>query len=72
MKGSCRIAAGAQIGPNALLVDVIVGARAQLGTVHATGARIGDDAEIGSFSILGPGSDVPSGARVGPHSTLGL
>jgi bifunctional UDP-N-acetylglucosamine pyrophosphorylase/glucosamine-1-phosphate N-acetyltransferase len=72
VKGACRIAAGAQIGPNALLVDVIVGARAQLGTVHASGARIGDDAEIGSFSILGPGSDVPSGARVGPHSTLGL
>ena len=39
--------------------------------MHATGARIGEDAEIGSFSILGPGSDVPSGARVGPHSTLG-
>ena len=33
VKGSCRIAAGAQIGPNALLVDVIVGARTQLGTV---------------------------------------
>lgn len=72
VKGSCRIDAGAQIGPNALLVDVVVGARSQLGTVHASGARIGDDAEVGSFSILGPGSDVPSGARVGPHSTLGL
>jgi bifunctional UDP-N-acetylglucosamine pyrophosphorylase/glucosamine-1-phosphate N-acetyltransferase len=72
VKGSCRIGAGAQVGPNALLVDVIVGARAQLGTVHATGARIGEDAEVGSFSVLGPGTDVPSGARVGPHSTLGL
>jgi bifunctional UDP-N-acetylglucosamine pyrophosphorylase/glucosamine-1-phosphate N-acetyltransferase len=72
VKGACRIGAGAQVGPNALLVDVIVGARAQLGTVHASGARIGDDAEVGSFSVLGPGTDVPSGARVGPHSTLGL
>ncbi len=72
VKGSCRIDAGAQIGPNALLIDVIVGARAQLGTVHASGARVGADAEIGSFSILGPGSDVPSGARISPHSTLGL
>jgi bifunctional UDP-N-acetylglucosamine pyrophosphorylase/glucosamine-1-phosphate N-acetyltransferase len=72
VKGQCRIDAGAQIGPNALLVDVVVGARAQLGTVHATSARIGEDAEVGSFSVLGPGTDVPSGARVGPHSTLGL
>jgi bifunctional UDP-N-acetylglucosamine pyrophosphorylase/glucosamine-1-phosphate N-acetyltransferase len=72
VKGACRIGAGAQVGPNALLVDVIVGARAQLGAVHATGARIGEDAEVGSFSVLGEGTEVPSGARVGPHSTLGL
>ena len=72
VKGACRVGRGAQIGPNALLVDVAVGARAQLGTVHATAARIGEDAEIGSFSILGPGTVVPSGARIGPHSTLGL
>jgi bifunctional UDP-N-acetylglucosamine pyrophosphorylase/glucosamine-1-phosphate N-acetyltransferase len=72
VKGACRIGAGAQIGPNALLVDVVVGRHAQLGTVQATGARIGEDAEVGSFSVLGPGTDVPSGARVGPHSTLGL
>jgi bifunctional UDP-N-acetylglucosamine pyrophosphorylase / glucosamine-1-phosphate N-acetyltransferase len=72
VKGACRIGAGAQVGPGALLVDVIVGARAQLGTVQATGASIGEDAEVGSFSVLGPGTEVPSGARVGPHSTLGL
>jgi len=72
VKGACKIGAGAQVGPNALLTDVIVGARAQLGTVHATSARIGEDAEVGSFSVLGPGTQIPSGARVGPHSTLGL
>ncbi len=72
VKGACRIGAGAQIGPNALLIDVVVGRRAQLGTVHATHARIGEDAEVGSFSVLGPGTDVPIGARIGPHSTLGL
>jgi bifunctional UDP-N-acetylglucosamine pyrophosphorylase/glucosamine-1-phosphate N-acetyltransferase len=72
VKGACRIGAGAQVGPGALLVDVVVGARAQVGTVHATSARIGEDAEVGSFSVLGPGTVVPSGARIGPHSTLGL
>ncbi|HLK46389.1 MAG TPA: hypothetical protein VKT18_10385, partial [Acidimicrobiales bacterium] len=72
VKGACRIGAGAQIGPNALLVDVVVGRHAQLGTVHATSARVGEDAEVGSFSVLGPGTVVPSGARIGPHSTLGL
>jgi bifunctional UDP-N-acetylglucosamine pyrophosphorylase/glucosamine-1-phosphate N-acetyltransferase len=72
VKGTCRIEAGAQIGPNALLVDVFVGARAQVGSVHATSVRIGEDAEVGSFSVLGPGTIVPAGARIGPHSTLGL
>ena len=72
VKGECRIGAGAQVGPFALLEDTVVGARAHLGTVHATGARVGEDAEVGSFSVLGPGTDVPSGARIGPHSTLGL
>jgi bifunctional UDP-N-acetylglucosamine pyrophosphorylase/glucosamine-1-phosphate N-acetyltransferase len=72
VKGLCKIGEGAQVGPFALLVDVIVGERAQLGTVHATSARIGEDAEVGSFSVLGPGTVVPSGARIGPHSTLGL
>ena len=39
VKGSCRIDAGAQIGPNALLIDVIVGARAQLGHRACDAAR---------------------------------
>lgn len=72
VKGACRIEAGAQVGPNAMLVDVVVGARAQVGTVEATSARIGEDAEVGSFSVLGPGSVVAAGEQVAPHSTLGL
>lgn len=72
IKGNCRIEAGAQIGPNALLIDVVVGARAQLGAVQATNVRVGDDAEVGSFSVLGPGTVVPEGARIPPHATLGL
>jgi bifunctional UDP-N-acetylglucosamine pyrophosphorylase / glucosamine-1-phosphate N-acetyltransferase len=72
VKGTCRIEAGAQIGPNALLVDVQVGARAQLGAIHATGVRIGEDAVVGSFSVLGPGTVVAPGERIEPHSTLGL
>jgi bifunctional UDP-N-acetylglucosamine pyrophosphorylase/glucosamine-1-phosphate N-acetyltransferase len=72
IKGACRIDAGVQVGPNALLVDVTVGARSQLGTVHATRSVIGDDVTIGSFSVLGPGTEVTSGTTVPPHSTLGL
>ena len=72
VKGACRIGAGAQVGPGALLVDVVVGARARVGTVHATSARIGEDAEVGSFSVLGPGTGIGSAARVkGTSSSLG-
>lgn len=70
LKGRCVIGEGSQIGPNAFLSDVTVGSNTDVGTVQATSARIGDDAVVGSFSVLDPGSEVPAGARIEPHSRL--
>lgn len=70
LKGACRVGEGAQIGPNAFLVDTVVGARAQVGTIQSEGATIGDDAVIESFSVLEHGATVPSGQRIGPHEVV--
>jgi bifunctional UDP-N-acetylglucosamine pyrophosphorylase / glucosamine-1-phosphate N-acetyltransferase len=68
LRGHCRIARGAQIGPNAILRDVEVGENAYVGTVEATRARIGADARVSSFVVLSPGADVATGEIVTPLS----
>ena len=68
LKGHCRIARGAQIGPNAMLRDVEVGENANVGSVEATRARIGADARVSSFVVLSPGADVATGEIVTPLS----
>lgn len=70
LKGRCVIGEGTQIGPNAYLVDSVVGANCVLGAVEADHARVGDDAVVGSFSVLEPGADVASGSRVASHSRV--
>lgn len=68
LKGHCVISRGAQIGPNAILEDVVVGENAIVGTVEASRLRIGSDARVASFVVLSPGSDVSSGETVTPTS----
>ena len=70
LKGRCVVGEGSQVGPNAFLVDVVVGANATVGTVEAVNARIGDDATVGSFCVIEPGVVVASGSRVAPHGHL--
>ncbi|TVQ35026.1 MAG: acyl-ACP--UDP-N-acetylglucosamine O-acyltransferase [Wenzhouxiangella sp.] len=43
--------------------------------IHASaiiedGARIGDDVEIGAFSIIGPEVEIGNGCRIGPHVVI--
>jgi len=66
LKGKCVIARGAQIGPHAVLSDVEVGEGAHVATVEASRLRIGADARVASFVVLGPGADVATGEIVTP------
>jgi bifunctional UDP-N-acetylglucosamine pyrophosphorylase/glucosamine-1-phosphate N-acetyltransferase len=66
LRGRCVIGRGAQIGPNANLSDVVVGENAQVAMVEASGARIGAEAKVTSFVVLGPGADVAPGELVTP------
>jgi bifunctional UDP-N-acetylglucosamine pyrophosphorylase/glucosamine-1-phosphate N-acetyltransferase len=72
LKGHCVVGEGSQVGPNAFLVDTTVGANAMVGTVEAVSAYIGDDAVVGSFSVLEPGTKIAMGDRVAPHSHITL
>ncbi len=68
LTGHCVIARGATIGPNAYLSDTEVGEGATLATVEATHARVGADANVGSFVVLAPGAEVSTGEIVAPFS----
>ncbi len=66
MQGRCVIEEGAEIGPDTHLVDVLVGKRARLRQSVATQSEIGDDAQVGPFAVLEPGTTIPGGTVTGP------
>jgi bifunctional UDP-N-acetylglucosamine pyrophosphorylase / glucosamine-1-phosphate N-acetyltransferase len=76
LRGSTRIATGAQIGPEVTLIDTVVGEGAQVVRAHAVSAVIGPRASVGPFAYLRPGADLGTKSKVGTfvevkNSTLG-
>jgi len=71
LRGSCTIGAGAEIGPDSVLTDTIVGRGAIVAESVCTQATIGDGAIIGPYSVLEPGAEVPAGTELRPHTVLG-
>lgn len=72
LKGSTTVAGGAELGPDVVLVDTVVGRGAVVRSSTAALATIGDDAVVGPYVELAPGDDVRSGARVrAPRPVIG-
>lgn len=69
LQGATRIGAGSEIGPDAQLVDTVVGADAVVHHTVARSAAIGDGARVGPYAALEPGSIVGAGAHTGPFYT---
>jgi len=65
--GSTQVAAGAVVGPDTTLRDVVVEAGAQVVRSHGTGARIGAGAVVGPFSYLRPGTDLGADGKIGAY-----
>ena len=76
LRGATVIGAGASIGPNAVLVDAIVGENATVESAVVKSSRVSKDANVGPFSLLRDGVFLDEGAYVGAHveikaSTIG-
>ena len=74
--GKSTIASGAIIGPRTMLIDCSVASGAQVKESHATGAIIGENANVGPYTYLRPGTNLAANTRVGAfvemkNSTLG-
>ena len=66
LQGDTIVKRGAEVGPDARLVDCIVGERAIVEQTVARSAEIGADATVGPFAFLRPGSRVAPGTVTGP------
>lgn len=76
LQGNTIIGAESVIGPNSILSNALIGRRVHFQQSVILDSRVDDDAEIGPFSRLRPGSHVCEGARMGnfaelKNSTLG-
>ena len=63
--GGTRIGLRCEIGPDTTLTDVTVGDAAEVVRTHATSAEIGDEATVGPFTYLRPGSKLGSAGKLG-------
>jgi bifunctional UDP-N-acetylglucosamine pyrophosphorylase / glucosamine-1-phosphate N-acetyltransferase len=70
LQGTCVVGAGSEIGPDARLVDCIVGAEVTLASSTATSATIGDGCEVGPYAVLEAGAVLAPGTRVGPFEVV--
>jgi bifunctional UDP-N-acetylglucosamine pyrophosphorylase/glucosamine-1-phosphate N-acetyltransferase len=70
LQGDCRVGAGAEIGPDCHLVDTIVGEGATVTKTTAVRSDIGENARVGPFVSLDPGSEVAPGTKVEPFSRV--
>jgi bifunctional UDP-N-acetylglucosamine pyrophosphorylase/glucosamine-1-phosphate N-acetyltransferase len=76
LQGNTTIGAESVIGPNSILSNAIIGRRVRFQQSVILDSRVDDDAEIGPFSRLRPGSHVCERAHMGnfaelKNSTLG-
>lgn len=64
LKGATTVGAGAELGPEVLLIDSQVGERAVVRYTTGERAQIGADAKVGDFVQLEIGAEVPPAAVV--------
>jgi bifunctional UDP-N-acetylglucosamine pyrophosphorylase/glucosamine-1-phosphate N-acetyltransferase len=74
--GGTRVGARCIIGPDTTLTDVAVGDGASVIRTHGAGAAIGDEAVVGPFTYLRPGSVLGAEGKLGAfvetkNSTIG-
>jgi bifunctional UDP-N-acetylglucosamine pyrophosphorylase / glucosamine-1-phosphate N-acetyltransferase len=70
LQGDTTIGDTAEIGPDARLVDCMVGEGAVVEQTVARHATIGSGARVGPFVVLHPGARVPDGAVIEPFENI--
>ena len=76
ISGVTTIASGAVIGPRTTLIDCTISSGAEVKESYATSAIIGENASVGPFTYLRPGTNLSANTRAGAfvemkNATLG-
>ncbi|MCF3961771.1 bifunctional UDP-N-acetylglucosamine diphosphorylase/glucosamine-1-phosphate N-acetyltransferase GlmU [Streptomyces fuscigenes] len=70
LSGSTHLSEGAEVGPNSRLHDTSVGAGARVDNTVSDGAVVGDEALVGPFAYLRPGTRLGLRAKAGTYVEL--
>ncbi|WP_404815408.1 bifunctional UDP-N-acetylglucosamine diphosphorylase/glucosamine-1-phosphate N-acetyltransferase GlmU [Streptomyces thermolineatus] len=65
--GATHLATGCEVGPDCTLTDTSVGAGARVQSTVADGAEIGEEAGVGPFAYLRPGTRLGRKAKAGTY-----
>lgn len=65
LRGSTRVAAGAQVGPDVFAEDSVIGPETRVWYSVLRGAEVGTGAEVGPFASLRPGTVLGEGTKAG-------
>jgi bifunctional UDP-N-acetylglucosamine pyrophosphorylase / glucosamine-1-phosphate N-acetyltransferase len=76
LEGQTRVEAGAVVGPDTFVVDSTIGSGARVWYSVLRSARVGEEAEVGPYASLRPGTVLESHAKAGTfveikNSTVG-
>ncbi len=71
LQGHTVIGSGCEIGPNARLVDCVVGPGSTIEASTAERVSFGEGVAVGPYAAFEPGTNVADGTRVGPGAYLG-
>ena len=65
LEGTTTVAAGAQVGPQARIIDSEVGPGARVSFAVVRGSQLGPETVVGPFASLRPGTRIARGAELG-------
>jgi bifunctional UDP-N-acetylglucosamine pyrophosphorylase/glucosamine-1-phosphate N-acetyltransferase len=70
LHGATRFGPGSEIGPMAMLRDVLAGDRVVVGASHLEQCQLGDDVRIGPYCRVRPNTVLASGVELGTHAEV--
>lgn len=68
--GESVVGSGCKVGPNAVLRDVRIGDRCEIGGSTLEESSLGDDVSVGPYSHVRPGSTIEAGAHLGNYAEV--
>ncbi|WP_217915105.1 bifunctional UDP-N-acetylglucosamine diphosphorylase/glucosamine-1-phosphate N-acetyltransferase GlmU [Miltoncostaea marina] len=67
LRGATTVGEGCVLGPDVVVTDSAIGDRCTVLSAHLVEARVADEAQVGPFAYLRPGTRMEPGSKVGTY-----